>query len=362
MALHEYVPVSGEASDFKAPELLLRDFHPHCDAVLPRTELAGFAHPPIDAHTHWGRLMMGESYADRYNTAEAVAKFRAAGIRKVVNIDADYGVYYDNMMRKLAGFEDFFYHVGGVDIGRFEEPGFEALVYQTMKAHKEHGLLGIKIWKNVGLGIRDKAGAYLRLDDERLACIWQAAAEFDLVVMAHVADPPAFFKPVDARNERFEELADHPEWIFNRPGMPSYTELIGMFEKVIAENPKTTFVGCHFICAEDLGKIAGWLRKYPNLHLDIADRIYEVGRAPYTARKFFTEFADRILFGSDMYAINQVDYPYYNRFLESWDEYLDYNDAASSKGRWKIYGIGLDDNVLRKLYYENARRILKIEL
>lgn len=356
------IPVGDGPLPEVEPDILLRDFAPVCDAVLPRTEVKGFAFPLVDVHTHWGRLILGDEYEGQYDTAEIVAKLRAQGVTKVVNIDAEFGPHCDRILKKLSGFEDFFHHVGTVDIARFEEPDFEQQVYATMKAHKERGVLGIKIWKNTGLGFRDKQGNYLRLDDKRLDCVWQSAAQFGLVVMVHVADPPGFFKPIDAHNERYEELCDHPEWSFMQPGMPSYQELIGMFERVIAGNPATTFIGCHLICAEDLGRMGEWLHKYPNLYMDIADRIYEVGRAPYSARRFFTEFQDRLLFGSDSFATQCEFYPYYARFLETFDEYFDYNTDPSSKGRWKIYGIGLDSGVLEKLYHKNAGKVFGIKL
>lgn len=361
-AFQDTIPVGDPPLPEVTPNLLLRDFAPVCDAVLPRTKVSGFALPLVDVHTHWGRLCMGEHYEDRYDTAEIVAKYKAQGVTKVVNIDAEYGPYYDRMMKKLAGFEDFFYHIGTVDVARFEEPDFEKQIYSTMKAHKERGVLGIKIWKNVGLGLKDKNGAYLRLDDPRLDPIWKSAAEFDLAVMVHVADPPGFFKPIDAHNERYEELCGHPEWSFMQPGMPSYNELITMLENVIAANPATIFIGCHLICAEDLGLMGEWLRKYENLYMDISDRIYEVGRAPYTARKFFIEFQNRLLFGSDSFATQCEFFPYYSRFLETWDEYIDYNNDPASKGRWKIYGIGLEKEVLEKLYNKNAAKLLGIRL
>jgi predicted TIM-barrel fold metal-dependent hydrolase len=167
-----------------------------------------------------------------------------------------------------------------------------------------------------------------------------------------------------------EELNAHPDWHFwpTRPaadpdssGFPPFDELLAAFERLIARHPRTTFVGAHVGCAaEDLGLVSRLLDAYPNLNVDIAARIGELGRQPYSARAFFTRHADRILFGADLEPEPDM-YAVHYRFLETLDESFDYGtDAVPGQGRWQIHGLGLPDDVLRKVYRDNARRILRL--
>ena len=175
----------------------------------------------------------------------------------------------------------------------------------------------------------------------------------------HVADPVAFFQPIDANNERWEELSRHPDWSFHGDQFPSRDELLAARNRVISRHPKTTFIGAHFANnSEDLATVAKWLDQYPNLVVEFASRINELGRQPYTARKFFIKYQDRILFGTDG-PWPELRLSYYWRFLETYDEYFPYSEKSPQpQGMWRIYGIGLPDDVLKKVYRENAMRIV----
>ena len=146
-----------------------------------------------------------------------------------------------------------------------------------------------------------------------------------------------------------------------RPGFPPFDELLAAFERLVARHPGTTFVGAHVGCAaEDLGLVGRLLDDHPNLSVDIAARLGELGRQPYTARAFFLRHADRILFGVDVGPDPDV-YAVHYRFLETFDESFDYGtEPVPGQGRWQIHGIGLPDDVLRKVYRDNARRILRL--
>jgi predicted TIM-barrel fold metal-dependent hydrolase len=209
------------------------------------------------------------------------------------------------------------------------------------------------------------------IDDERLDPLWAAAAELDLPVVIHIADPIAFFRPLDAANERYEELSGHPDWHFwptrpagrpDEPGFPTFDELLAGFDRLVGRHPATTFVGAHVGCAaEDLGLVSRMLDAHPNLSVDIAARLGELGRQPYTARAFFLRHVDRILFGTDAPADPAV-YRLHYRFLETWDESFDYGtDEVPGQGRWQIHGLGLPDDVLRAVYRDNARRVLRLD-
>ena len=187
--------------------------------------------------------------------------------------------------------------------------------------------------------------------------MFEKAAELGVPVMFHTADPDAFFLPIDERNERFEELAAHPNWSFCLAHFGKQ-ELLQQRDRVFARHPRTTFVAAHVAeRAEELSYVSDLLEKYPNVLVDIGARSAELGRQPYTAREFFLKHSDRILFGTDL--VPEVGmYRLHFRFLETADEYFEYPSHASRQGRWNIYGLFLPDDVLRRVYRENALRVL----
>ena len=189
---------------------------------------------------------------------------------------------------------------------------------------------------------------------------WVASntARLGIPVMFHTADPDAFFLPIDEKNERYEELAAHPDWGFHGAHY-SKKELLDQRDRVIARHPKTTFVGAHVAeSGENLARAVSLLETYPNVYVDISARASELGRQPYSARALFLKFPDRILFGADLLPEESM-YRLYFRFLETADEYFEYPSHASRQGRWNIYGLHLPDDVLRKVYRDNALRLLK---
>lgn len=331
-----------------------------CELVLDQHLIERPLTPVIDIHTHLGRMVLGEEYASRYDTAELVAALKAYGLQAIVNLDGEHGEYFDRMLRKTRGFEDFILTFGSVDLTRFEQPDFERYVRKTIERQVSLGMCGMKIWKILGLSIKDSHGAYLRVDDDRLGVIWHTAAEYKLPVLIHIADPTAFFKPIDSRNERVEELQAHPDWSFYNEGRYTFAQLMEMQENLLANNKQTTFVVAH--CgsnSENLAKVGQWLDTYANMYVDIAERINDLGRQPYTSRAFFERYQERILFGTDLNPLDIQRYPINYRFLETYDEYFDYSTSPTPpQGIWKICGIGLEPELLAKIYYGNAQKIL----
>ncbi len=166
---------------------------------------------------------------------------------------------------------------------------------------KARGAEGLKVWKGFGLSVRDHQDTLVQVDDPRLDPLWETAAELRLPVLIHVADPVAFFWPVDGQNERWEELGAHPDWRFPSPPFPSFLSIVNGLANLVAAHPRTTFIGAHVGCyAENLDWVGELLERCPNFYVDIGARIAELGRQPYSARKFFLRYADRILFGTDM--------------------------------------------------------------
>ena len=318
--------------------------------------------PIFDSHAHFGSLVMGECYESLYDTANIVSRLKDLGIKKIINLDGWWGSELDRMLAKIHPYEDFIQTFGCIDPSKLDEPGFESYVRRTLKESVEKGIKGLKFWKNISLVLKDKKGKYIPIDDDRLKVIWQTAAELKLPVIIHIADPVAFFKPIDEFNERYEELGAHPDWSFYGPQYFSFKELMKMQENLIAGNLDTTFIVAHFgSYSENIAVVGKWLDKYSNMYIDIAARISELGRQPYSSKRFFERYQDRILFGIDFIPSGGwIDkYPCYYRFLETMDEYFDYSsDKIPDQGRWKIYGIGLEDSILEKVYYKNAERLL----
>ena len=240
-----------------------------------------------------------------------------------------------------------------------QRPDFSRRMAAELARAKDLGASGLKVFKMLGLYYRNPDGSLIRVDDPRWDPIWEACGKLGLPVLIHTADPKAFFLPIDEANERWEELKRHPDWSFHGPGFPSYDELMQQFLTVVERHPETTFIGAHVASsAEDSGAVGEWLDKYPNLYVDIAARIAELGRQPYTARRFFIKYSDRILFGTDgPRVVERLGYHW--RFMETEDEYFPYaENAFPPQGFWRIYGVNLPDEVLEKVYNRNAARII----
>lgn len=331
-------------------DLRLSDFAPRSELKVAEHTIAQPRFPVIDYHNHLDSLEPGD----------VLRIMDACGVEKLINITMRTGQpALEILDRYHRAAPERFHSYGWMDWTGIERGDFIQLSLDRLERLVDHGARGIKFWKDLGLTVRDASGELLRLDDERLAPIFDKAAELNIPVMFHTADPDAFFTPVDQYNERYEELAAHPDWSFY--GSPvTKAELLEQRNRVFARHPKTTFVGAHLAeSSENLSSVAGLLDQHPNLYVDISARVSELGRQPYTARAFMLKYADRILFGTDL--LPAVDmYRLYYRFLETSDEYFDYPSHASRQGRWQIYGIFLPDEVLRKVYRENALKLLRL--
>ena len=331
-----------------AVDLPLTDFHPRSSLTVSAHYVERARFPVIDYHNH----------LDSTEPAAVLAVMDACNVERTINITMQVG---DRALAILDRFHnaapDRFSSIGWMDWTGVERADFVKVTLDRIERLMEHGAVGIKFWKDLGLVVRDTNGDLLRIDDERFAPIFEACGQWKLPVMFHTADPTAFFNPIDAHNERFEELAAHPDWGFSNSPV-SKRQLLEARNRVIARHPDTTFVGAH--CAEsgeDLAYLAHQLEMLPNLLVDISARTPELGRQPYTARAFFLKYADRILFGTDLLPETEM-YRLYFRFLETADEYFDYPSHASRQGRWNIYGLFLPDDILRKVYRENALKLL----
>jgi predicted TIM-barrel fold metal-dependent hydrolase len=331
-------------------DLPLGRFQPVSTLVTPAHIVEKPRFSAIDYHNH----------LDALAPQDVLRTMDACGIERIVNITMKTG---DDALRMIDKFRavdaDRFATIAWMDWTGVDKPDFAEKTCDWLTRAVERGAKGIKFWKDLGLTVRDREGRLLRIDDERLAPIFDRAAALRIPVMFHTADPDAFFLPIDERNERYEELAAHPDWSFY-PSRFAKAELLEQRDRVIARHPGTTFVAAHVAeSSENLRRAAQLLDSCANLLVDISARTSELGRQPYRAREFFLRYADRIVFGTDLLPDEKM-YRSYFRFLETDDEYFEYPSHASRQGRWNIYGLKLPDDALRRVYRENALRLLDL--
>jgi predicted TIM-barrel fold metal-dependent hydrolase len=337
--------------------------------------------PNIDFHTHISGSTKSEKGVElspdrEYlgTPQELLVLMDRKNIRAMVNLT---GGYDNGLAEAVAKYDRAypgrFYTFTEPSYSRFKETDFPKLQALAIERAHRDGARGLKILKTLGLYLREDitSGTLVKIDDARFDPMWDACGQLNLPVAIHISDPIAFFTPTNRFNERYEELNNHPDWSFYGQDFPSNAELIAARNRMIARHSNTNFVTVHVgNFSEDLQNVAENLDRFPNMSVDIAARIGELGRQPITARKFFDKYQDRILFGTDatphgdeypQQVFNDQLYEIYYRFLETSDEYFDYAPAKiPPQGRWRIYGVDLPDTVLHKVYYENAARLLRI--
>lgn len=327
--------------------------------------------PVIDAHNHlWGNC----------DVEGLLAVMDAVGVAAYCDLTANAGIEWvdGGYAVQRGSIEDFFSHCVdrypgrfyGFTMATFAKPATEPLfddaqrfVAETVEMLGRHvalGAKGLKLLKEFGMDFRDARGEIVAADDPRLAPIWDEAGRLGVPVLMHQSDPCGLFEPVTPDNEHYESLKKFTSWSFVDPKFPRKAELLRRRDHLVRRHPDTTFILPHVgNFAENLGYVSRLLDENPNVFVDMSARIDELGRQPYTARDFFIRNQDRILFGSDMPASVEM-YRCYFRFLETFDEYFfppDY-DGTAERGRWAIYGIGLPEDVLAKVYHGNALRII----
>ena len=337
--------------------------------------------PVIDFHTHISGSTQSERGVElspdrEYlgTPQELLAVMERKNIRAMVNLTGGYDNGLTEAVAKYdRAYPGRFYTFTEPSYSRFQEPNYPKTQARAIEQAHRDGARGLKILKTLGLYLRENitSGTLVRIDDARFDPMWDACGQLNMPVAIHISDPIAFFTPTDRFNERYEELNNHPDWSFYGGDFPSNEDLIAARNRMIARHPNTQFVTVHVgNFSEDLKNVGENLDRFPNMSVDIAARIGELGRQPMTARKFFDKFQDRVLFGTDatphgdefpQQVFNDQLYEIYYRFLETNDEYFDYAPAKiPPQGRWRIYGIDLPDSILRKVYSENAARLLQI--
>lgn len=375
-------------ADSSGAQMTLSEFEPKSMLVVEQNPVASAKFPVIDMHTHVssvfrrtpepGDALQGTP-AERFD--RIVEWMDALNMQTLVNLTGGAGEDLDRTIEEMVR-----EHPGRLisctvpSYDRLNEPDYPQWQADELGRAKEAGAIGLKISKTLGLYLREggfresereegQQGPLVKIDDPRFDPMWEAAGRLGFPVFIHISDPDAFFTPTDRFNERWEELGNHPNWSFYGEDFPPKPELLAARNRVIERHPETTFVCLHVANhPENLDEVSSWLDAYPNMHVEIGARLGELGRQPRRARRFFEEYQDRIMFGTDA-SPNGTSTPQqdlepemfrcYFRFLETLDEYFDYSPAPTPpQGRWKIYGIGLPDEILKKVYHDNAARIL----
>lgn len=345
------------SSKSQEADLKLLDWKPKSQLAVKETNIVKPKFAVIDIHNH-----LGSEIGNLKDSKKYLEEMDKAGVWKCVSLDGSsendfYKTHLEvsnsiSRERLLVFFRP--------QWEKIDEPGFGAKEAAKLQAAASLGIKGVKVTKELGLGVKDKSGKLVPVDDPRLDPIWEKAGELGLPVLMHISDPKAFFDPIDRFNERYDELGQHPDWSFHGEQFPSKEQLLRERNHVFSKHPNTIFISTHMAnLPEDLSKVAAWLDQYPNMYVDIAARISDIGRQPYTARRFMIQYQDRILFGSDT-PCDAKAYSVYYRFLETDDEYFDPAPSHHQQGRWMIYGVYLPDTVLEKIYNKNALKILSM--
>ena len=329
------------------------------------------AFPVIDTHNHlWGNWDVNH-IVDVMDEVGTLAYCDLTANIHVSWVEGGYSIgqgriedFFDNCATSYPG--RFFCFTTATFAKPTDKPLFDEasrFVDETIEMLSQHialGARGLKVIKELGLHYRDADGKLIYIDDERLGPIWEHAGKLGVPVLMHQSDPVAFFEPVTPENEHYESLKKYPSWSFADPKFPRKDELIKHRDNLIRCHPNTTFILPHVAnYAERLDYVSQLLDENPNVYIDFSARMDELGREPDKSREFFIKYQDRILFGTDMPASVQM-YRGYFRFLETCDDNFispDY-DGTFGRYRWKISGIGLPKDVLKKIYYQNAMKII----
>lgn len=348
----QIVPRPAEGRKPTIPPPSITEYKPRSTLVVPQHLVPRAKFPAVDLHGHPPALT-SDAAIDRVSDA-----MDGINVRVMVNANGTGGASLRQQLAaiKASRHADRFVMFTTLDLDDVG-PGSGAKIAAQLEADVKAGAVGVgELMKSFGLSDRKRDGSRLRLDDPELDVVWETAARLKVPVFIHTGDPAEFFQPLDYQNERWLELALYPGRRFDdRAKYPTFDSLMAERDRMLLKHPNTIWVLAHMGWhAQDLARLGRLFDKLPNLHAEVGAILYDLGRQPRTAHDFFVKYQDRILFGKDSFQPDE--YPYYWRVFETNDEYFDY--YRDYHAFWKLYGMGLPDPVLRKLYYANALRII----
>ena len=350
--LQESAPYAQRPATQRAdePALTVEEYTPRSTLVVDQNRVPRAKFPAIDIHSHHWRVS-----ADQW--AQTITEMDGLNLQVLVNLSGGSGPGLERKIETIRASPapDRMVHFANLDFGRGVYAGFGQEAAEQLGQDVAAGAVGLKFFKNFGINVRDENGERVPVDDPELDPVFETCARLDIPVLIHVGEPSEFYRPVDEFNERWLELTLLPDRRMPPSRVPSFDDMMAERDKLFAKHPNTTFILAHFGWhANDLGRLGELLDRLPNVYPETAAILYELGRQPRTAREFFIEYQDRVLFGKDSY--RPEEFPYYWRTFETADEYFDYYRRYHAF--WKLYGMDLPDEVLRKVYYENALRVV----
>ena len=332
-----------------ASKMDFEQYNPPSTLVVPGKKISKARFPFIDVHNHQFRM-------PEMDLNTLVKDMDALNMKVMVNLSGQSG---ESLKRSVANVKEHypkrFIVFANVDFKNVGEAGWGENAARQLEEDVKNGANGLKIYKSLGFSVTDRNGKRVTVDDPRLDPIWKKAGALKIPVLIHTADPKSFWEPMDANNERWLELATHPNRKKENTNPAPWDTLIAEQHRLFRKHPGTTFIAAHFgWFPNDLARLGKLLDEMPNVMVEFGAVIAELGRQPRMAKQFFTKYQDRILFGKDSWV--PEEYGTYFRVLETEDEYFPYHKKYHAF--WAMYGIGLPDAILKKIYYKNALRII----
>lgn len=330
--------------------LTITEYKPKSALVVAEHPVPRAKYPVIDVHSHHPVTMAGAELG------RIMGEMDALNLRLLINLSGGSGERLKQGIANIAAspYKDRWAFFATLDFSDLDQPGYGQRAAARLEADIKAGAKGLKIFKNFGLRVR-RHGTRVPVDDPEFEPIWETCARMNVPVLIHTGEPASFFQPVDRYNERWLELTLLPQRRVPPTEYPTFDALMAERDRLFTKHPRTRFIAAHMGWhANDLARLGRMLDRMPNVYVEVGAILYDLGRQPFTARDFMVKYQDRVLFGKDAYAAGE--YPYYWRVLETRDEYFDY--YRDYHAFWKLYGLGLPDQTLRKLYYANALKVV----
>jgi predicted TIM-barrel fold metal-dependent hydrolase len=339
--------IASSAFGFQA--MSIEEYEPKSTLVVPEHHPKRAKFPFIDVHNHqWSMTPSGVD--------QLVSDMDGINMRIMVNLSGGYGDRLAESVHVLKDrYKDRFVVFANLDFSRIDDPDYGRRAAMQLEQDVGHGAQGLKFFKNFGMDLKDTKGQRIHVDDPRFDPVWDTCARLKIPVLIHTGEPWSFFQPQDRFNERWLELKQFPQRARPPDRNPTWEVLMGEQHHLFASHPKTIFINAHLgWMGGNLGELGRLMDQMPNMYTEIGAVLAELGRQPRFARAWFIQHQDRVLFGKDTW--EPSEYLYYFRVLETADEYFDY--YRKRHAFWKMYGLDLPDDVLKKLYYKNALRII----
>jgi predicted TIM-barrel fold metal-dependent hydrolase len=337
----------------------IEEYSPKSTLVVEKNLKSRSKFPFIDVHSHqwdmsYSNLKKLVSEMDSLNmtyminlSGSGIATFAGNQTLMDLNLEKSISNVNQNFPERFGVFLN-------IDFNMIDHEDFHTKTVEIIKDAVSKGAIGLKVYKGLGLSVKDSKGIRVKVDDPRLSPIWNICGELNIPVLIHSGEPSPFFDPIDKYNERWLHARQKPSSFRPSDKYPSFKTVMDEQYNMFKNHPNTTFINAHMgWMANDLDKLGRHLDSLPNVYTEIGAVIGELGRQPRRARKFFIDYQDRVMFGKDTY--NKSEFDVYFRVLETSDEYFDY--YRKRHGLWKMYGLNLPDEVLKKLYYKNALKL-----